>query len=604
MNGLIPLDDFEAALAHLYSEKVSSSSSQRSNAADDSAFTATDQRRADQCAIERAGKSVNSWSIAGDRSFKRSAAKERPTRSGSPIVGPAKLPPELIFHIALLLSSECAPSTPSWHLAVWPAAAWTNSDGTAVVSAGQAGESMAPSARRVLRTLIGLSALSTGLRRLISPLVWERIDISYPSRLPSLHALLSYYSHAQSSKSHDRLVSPLTHVRRMHLSLPSRYSSVDQESLLSLLNGGVRSDLLREFIFEAGEPPSGSLLRALLPTSQRAKADKRVKAQKIAAERLRSTSEGNKSGITTTFGPTGLRQIRVRSEMSDEVRQWEREARPGAYPALAVTSVKSESTSAFENGETISDGSVKTVGSEEEEDDSSPTYGLTALSMSCSIFWPGHALMSSFRNIQHLRLTSYEAHLLPQHLPAMLLALTKPLKSLSMSTSKTAVLHVRELIDLGVWRGLESLDVYAVTPEPPLAEALRSARKTLKHLRLTLDINGAFGNYDRLWRDLTKRQEAIRDSEDGKHAHEHEHKHKHKHKHKHDHPHEDDDEGLPALQVLQVDPFPQQHTSPSFPDFVRACPSLRLINGRDADRLRLNGFELLDPDHYTGALAY
>ncbi|CEH13604.1 hypothetical protein CBOM_01515 [Ceraceosorus bombacis] len=572
MNGLIPLDDFEAALAQLHSEKISSSS-QRSNTADDSTFTATDQRSVDQCAIERAGKSVNSWSITGDRSFKRSAAKERPTRPGSPIAGPAKLPPELIFHIALLLSSECAPSTPSWRLAVWPAAAWTDSDGTTVVSAGQAGESIAPSARRVLRTLIGLSALSTGLRRLISPLVWQRIDISYPSRLSSLHALLSYYLHAQSSKSHDRLVSPLTHVRRMHLSLPSRYSSVDQDSLVSLLNGGVRSDLLQEFIFEAGEPPSGSLLRALLPTSQRAQADKRVKAQKIAAERLRSTSVGNKSGITMTFGPTGLRQIRVRSEMSDEVRQWEREARPGAYPALAVTSVEPESTSAVENGEASSDGSVKTGGLEEEED-SSPTHGLTALSMSCSIFWPGHALMSSFRNIQHLRLTSYEAHLLPQHLPAMLLALTKPLKSLSMSTSKTAVLHVRELIDLGVWRGLESLDVYAVTPEPPLAEALRSARKTLKHLRLTLDINGAFGNYDRLWRDLTKRQEAIHGTEDGKHA------------------------------LLQVDPFPQQHTSPSFPDFVRACPSLRLINGRDANRLRLNGFELLDPDHYTGALAY
>ena len=139
------------------------------------------------------------------------------------------------------------------------------------------------------------------------------------------------------------------------------------------------------------------------------------------------------------------------------------------------------------------------------------------------------------------------------------------LHHLSLSSSKTSLLHSTSLIQSGVFSSLVTLDIYPVTPEPPLDVALISCGKTLQRLKFALDISGAFRNYDSLWRSLT-----------GK---------------------------MPALRVLDVDPHPQQNTAPSFEEFVSSCERLGWINGRKRDGLP-PCLGLFDPDNRTGAFFY
>jgi hypothetical protein len=223
--------------------------------------------------------------------------------------------------------------------------------------------------------------------------------------------------------------------------------------------------------------------------------------------------------------------------------------------------------------------------------------GLEGLSLHCRIFYSGSIDMSRLRSLRHLRLTSYDAHLLPPHLPSLLLSLYTPLTSISLSTSKTTLLHDVDLIERGLFDQLEDLDIFAVTPEFPLWIGLRRAGRRLKRLRLILDINSSFGNFDRLFREL-----AEPGAEDTMHGA------------------QGDSPALqeaassssgcgafPELVSLFVEPLPQENTAPSFPHFLDTCPKLRFLNGRRVDGLARTGSAELfsfDPDQRSGAFFY
>ncbi|KAE8227114.1 hypothetical protein CF319_g386 [Tilletia indica] len=190
---------------------------------------------------------------------------------------------------------------------------------------------------------------------------------------------------------------------------------------------------------------------------------------------------------------------------------------------------------------------------------------LRGLHVDCKVFWQGNQGLVKLADLESLALTTFDANLLPNHVPTLLLNLPCPLTSLDMSTSKTSILHDPSLIEAGCFSRLEHLTLFAVTPEPPLDEALASAGKTLKTLNLYADVNGGFRNYDDLWRSLTGQ--------------------------------------MKVLEVLNVDPHPQQNTAPSFVDFVISTPTLHRINERETSGLP-PCLSIFDPDHPTGALAY
>lgn len=175
-----------------------------------------------------------------------------------------------------------------------------------------------------------------------------------------------------------------------------------------------------------------------------------------------------------------------------------------------------------------------------------------------------------------------------------------------------------------------------MTPESPLRESLIQSGKTVRHLKICLDVSGAFGNFDKLWIALTNKME--------------------------------------VLETLDIEPYPQvsstneqsrwmlsrllgtnkpelvaqlhahsaieltrllakwfshllhcvlsfavaawvlvsatmtcnpnqQNTAPSFQAFVESCPKLLQINGRRIDQLP-PCFTPFDPDNRTSALAY
>ncbi|KAK0554178.1 hypothetical protein OC846_002189 [Tilletia horrida] len=184
---------------------------------------------------------------------------------------------------------------------------------------------------------------------------------------------------------------------------------------------------------------------------------------------------------------------------------------------------------------------------------------------SLNLCWQGAASLSKLQNLESLTLTTYDANLLPRHIPPFLLGLPQPLLALDMSSSKTSMLHEPQLIEAGCFSRLEHLTIFAVTPEQPLDRALISAGGTLKTLNLFADVNGGFRNYDDLWRSITGH--------------------------------------MKVLESLTVDPHPQQNTAPSFVDFVEATPTLARINGRVTNGLP-PCLSLFDPEHITGALAY
>lgn len=214
------------------------------------------------------------------------------------------------------------------------------------------------------------------------------------------------------------------------------------------------------------------------------------------------------------------------------------------------------------------------------------------LELSCGTFWGGDPHWSLLSNLRILSLTEYDAFLLPPHLPALLLATlqgpqtphttqqahveTGPflgrqadgqdmeverslgsvratmvsfrkrrsgssLQHLRLRSSKTSILHSPELIAAGCFAELRTLDVYPVTPMPPLAQALSSS-PFLERLNLTLDVSGAHDNYNRLWAAL-------------------------------------DGSTLPSLKSLRADPVPTPATAPSFGEFLRLHPRLERVNG-------------------------
>ncbi|PWN20684.1 hypothetical protein BCV69DRAFT_312636 [Microstroma glucosiphilum] len=171
------------------------------------------------------------------------------------------------------------------------------------------------------------------------------------------------------------------------------------------------------------------------------------------------------------------------------------------------------------------------------------------------------------------------------------------LDSTERPNSGTTLLHDVDLIERGVFDELEDLDVFAVTPEFPLWIGLRKAGRRLKRLRLILDINSSFGNFDRLFRELAEGEagESTNSAPGDLTA-----------------PHEAASSypscgAFPELVSLFVEPLPQENTAPSFPRFLDTCPKLRFLNGRRVDGLARTGSAEIfsfNPDQRSGAFFY
>lgn len=431
-------------------------------------------------------------------------------------------------------------------------------------------------------TVLRLSSINTAMRRLLAPLIWQDMTIRRPDRLGKLRTLMDYYQRLASSASEiGRMVYPLPLVRSLRILMPDQYQSLDQEILRHLIRSGINpSHSLRTLEWDAEMLPGPMVWRMVGAT------EKMEGLEEILAERKeRTLSREQIREIAYSGSATALYQPRDGRTLQ-------------SGSAIRAMSISPSSRSAG------SSRSSSRSRSRSPPVDQPP--GLQSLSISCRIFYAGNIDMSRLRSLRHLRLTSYDSHLLPSHLPSILVSLYRPLESISMSTSKTSLLHDVDLIQRGCFRRLKSLDLYAVTPEWPLCEGLRSAGKTLKHLRLILDVSGSFSNFDNLFKALTRphgesHSEAcpsvVEDQEDVG----------------------DNDDvcpscndcssstlgALPHLESLTIDPFPQQNTAPSFTRFLQSCPKLKLLNGRRLDLLP-PGLEMWDftPERRSGALFY
>ncbi len=514
-------------------------------------------------------------------------------------------------------------------------------------------------AREAKGTLLRLSAISANARSLLQPFIWSHITLKHPSDTVFLRSIAQHYANASSSSpshatslslppqyrrpshiatsalagtaSRSRRPSPLAYISAITVYFPSdRYPNlqVDQPTLLELFSRYAMCSAAHS------APVAGT-----------------------SRGRRRRVSSAGAAAAGGSAAAGGLRWLK-----------WEADSLP--HPALWAHLA---------------------------------ARGLQQLEMDCKTFWQGHANWEKLvgpvsahhngsaqharRPLRALKLTAYDANLLPKHLPALLLGTVQPdeessdssdaehdrlssaspstsfvderstlkrtfrpspeevrerleqstldeetldhdgrlhrapgysitlgrrnrnverngsqteshrhtptadeppseatedlspeshfarldlrprssLLHLSLSSSKTSVLHSLPLIHAGCFSSLLTLDVYPVTPEFPLALALASAGSTLRRLKLSLDINAALPNYDRLWQALTGR--------------------------------------LRRLEVLELDPYPNERSAPSFTAFLQSCESLVWINGRRKEAMP-PGFEMFDPDHRTGMFFY
>lgn len=437
-----------------------------------------------------------------------------------------------------------------------------------------------------------LSSLNSSLRRLLAPLLWQDVLIHRPDRLGKLRSLMDYYQRLASSFSEvGRMTYPLPMVKRLRVVMPDRYLSLDQEILRHLIRSGMNpSNNLRSIQWDAEVMPGPWIWKCIGSQEKKAGLDEMLiqrKEQTLTREQIRE--------IAYSEGAEGLYNPRDRRVKMKDAALEQR------MRALSVSPTRRSRSS-----------SRSRTGTDDEEHDDSPNDGrprcsspappgLEALDVHCRVFYSGHGDWARVRSLRHLRLTSYDSYLLPSHLPTLLLSLHQPLRSISLSTSKTSLLHDLDLIHRGCFSRLEELDVFPVTPEFPLCEGIKSAgRNRLRKLRLILDISGSFSNFDNLFKGLMS-SASLTSANDGQEVGE---------------ANEDDYDSsanptFPHLESLYLDPFPQENTAPSFPRFLKeACPKLKWLNGRRVDGMHVAGREgggevwAFDPDNRSGAFFY
>lgn len=460
------------------------------------------------------------------------------------------LPLEIIHMIASLLFKSSNPSRPPWLLTLQSPKLQDPSDRSLI--------------RRDFRAILNLSSACKSFRSLLAPMIWQSISFHHPRHFGEFVQLMKRYKSISSPLSilsngstgvapiyEWKQEYPLRLVRELHLVMPQKYPGFHQGLLVTLLREGMNHSL-EHVVWEAEELPAASTLKAML-----------------AEDYYSSTKRNSEAASSSSSWEDGQKRFGLASEIEEEdIVRWTQSGREGeAFPSS--------------KGPLLSAKSIQDVHYQYRDE-----QGLQSLSVNCKCFWPGHASLSQFTSLQHIRFTYYDLFLLPPHLPALLYNLHHPLLSLSMSTSKTSLFHSIPLINSGCFDNLEILDLYPVTPEYPLPQAIHRSRKTLRILRLVMDISGSFTNFDNLWKILegTSDQKLDYDDDEGQE--------------------EKDKRGsMEALEILHIDPMPQQNTAPSFVNFVESCPRLEWINGRRKDSFA-PGFEIINPDEITSALYF
>lgn len=383
-----------------------------------------------------------------------------------------------------------------------------------------------------LHALLSLSSASKAFRNTLVPLIWHTIVIRTPQHLPRLAALLQSYDtlSVRSTSPHQRrrsstptyptLRHPLPHMRSLVVSIPDKYMDLDQAYLLTLLRSMdlAHTQQLEHVYWSAEAVPNPAVWALLAPSLRSLELDGRTFYQghrgMAGLERLESfkmvgyESTLLPSGVVAVFQARGGGEVREVKEVPEGAEVDERRNR----------------------GEQVS---------------------------------PLVELQASTAHRQARHLDPQPPPFAPPSPSSPPSSIHRALIHLSLSTSKTSLLHQPALIPR--FAGLTHLDIFPITPEPPLSRSILAAAPTLTHLRLVLDISGAFANYDKLWADLTGQ--------------------------------------LPLLEWLQVDPMPQQNTAPSFWEFVERAPRLRWINGRDVESFP-PCFGDFDPGKPSGALPF
>lgn len=412
------------------------------------------------------------------------------------------LPAEILFHIAtfLLPALPTSQTFPCKHC---------SPPYTALLPAGSS-----------ITPLLSLASASRTFRNILTPLVWHTIVIRTPQHLPRLATLLKNYdclslsstrrsfSPASPPQSQSPvefgLRHPLPHIRSIAVSIPDKYLDFDQTYLLTLLRS--MPEQVEHLYWSAEAPPNPTVWLLLGPSLRGLEVDGRLFHQ------------GHK-------GMAGLKRLETLRFTGYEST---------LLPAGVVALFQAQSLATAEIGEGV--GEVREIPEGYEEQRGRQESPLQELQRSSSI--------PPRRQAQHLYLDPPPpSSSTPPSSPSSPAPSNRArLKHLSLSTSKTSLFHQLRLLLTSSFNSLTCLDIYPITPEPPLPSTILSLSSTLTHLRLIFDISGAFSNYNSLWSTLTSR--------------------------------------LPHLMWLEVDPMPQQNTAPSFWDFVESCPRLEYINGK------------------------
>ncbi|CAO1632280.1 unnamed protein product [Parajaminaea phylloscopi] len=553
----------------------------------------------------------------GYTTARRSSGVSSSEESSAQSTALTRLPLELFLHIASYLVEPIPQALP---FASSPAASSVYSNVTSMMS-----PEYQPDEEGYI-ALLRLSSLSLSLRQVLAPLVWQEILIQRNDRLGKLRTIADYYQRLASSFSEiGRLPYPLPLIRILRIQLPDQYLSFDQEVLRHLLRSGINPrNSLHTLVWDSELLPGPAIWRMLGEGEKMPGLEAELQHRKqktLNQDQIRDlANSGHGIGAFQQADASDTNNVPDPASVVDSTLQGHEGTRHQPQSTEKAIDLDSLSLNRYferrrptrratleasaDDLFTVADSSPRSASSRSRSASPAPPKGLQSLSLHCKVFYGGHIDMGRLRSLRHLHLTSFESHLLPPHLPSLLISLHRPLRSISLSSSKTSLLHDWDLIQRGVFSGLEFLDIYPVTPEWPLAEGLRSTGRNLRGLRLILDINGGFGNFDRLWRELAQSASTSSSQSNSK----------------------SQPSGIypqsnakmaqcgspvgafPELEFLIVDPFPQENTAPSFAAFLASCPRLRWLNGR---RLRSEdgappGLELWDfnPDKLSSALPY
>ncbi|KDN42509.1 hypothetical protein K437DRAFT_257851 [Tilletiaria anomala UBC 951] len=510
-----------------------------------------------------------------------------------------KLPPELIYLVGQQLFdlSTHASARPGCNCCCWCSAddsPFLPDEASQATLTSTWYASTTP--RDAKRALLNLSSVDWQLRALLAPLVWHQVVLKQPSDTIFLRNLAQRYAvapHAPNAQAAaPQLPRPLTHVSSLCIAFSSdRYpGGVEQSTLLDLLS---RHQLgskgpLRSLRWSAETLPIPSLWLHLAPTLQCFDVDCKTfwgghpnlsRLTNLRALRLTGydahllpphlpalllaltyvVDEQDQQGLDGDHNES-MRNNHARvSEILTLKRTFPMMAEEEAEYALSVRRAIRETGAMMLSGD---------------EDYSGPHIAPPPGGQDLEIQQTFDAVDAAAAALQprisggHEHGTGAEGSEAEQDeadgIAVSASRRASRLLHLSLSTSKTSLLHSTTLIEAGAFRSLATLDIYPVTPEPPLDAALRSAGGTLRILKLALDISSAFRHYDRLWARLTG--------------------------------------GMRALEQLHLDPHPQQNTAPSFGAFVQSCAKLQSVDGRVRSDAVLPDLGAFQPDYRTGTI--